>query len=127
MSISWGDGDAACDLANTFHMTPVGDDLSPLLMPKVVRPHWRRDALGHTVQRMDVRAPKMDVDLAVFRCDDAGTCVIAVGRSTLPAVRPLGGLAEDGRVSRLFWLGRARPDRDDLNRRVAVVGCNGAG
>lgn len=93
-------------------------------MSEVVRPDRLRGAVGHTIKRLDVRAPQMDVDLVILCGDNTGARVAtAVG---LPAVLPLRRLAENGLTGDLRRLRRTRPDRYNLNGGAVVVGRHGA-
>lgn len=103
-------------------MTTIGEHLSPLLMSDIVWPNRLWDAVGHTIQGLDIWAPQMDMDLVILCGDDTGICVSAVGPLMLPAALPLRSLAED----RLCWLWRTGPDCYDLNGGVVVVGCHRA-
>lgn len=107
-------------------MAAISDYLSPLLMSKVVWANRLWDAVGHAIQRLDIWAPQMDMDLIVLCGDDTGTCVRAVGLLTLPAVLPLWRLAEDSLARDLCWLWRTGPDCYNLNGGVVVVRCRRA-
>lgn len=54
-------------------MTAIGEHLSPLLVSEIVWPDRLWDAVGDTIQRLDIWAPQMDVDLVILRGDDTGT------------------------------------------------------
>ena len=104
-------------------MAAISEDLSPLLMSEVVRADRLWDAVGHTIQRLDIWAPQVNMDLIVLCGDDTGACVCAVGFLTLPAVLLLWRLAEDRLAHDLRWLWRTGPNCYDLNGGVAVVRC----
>ncbi|TNN54048.1 hypothetical protein EYF80_035739 [Liparis tanakae] len=72
---SGGYRDAARNHADAFDVAAVGEHLSPLLVPEVVRP----DGLRRAARRLAVRAPQVDVDLVILRGDDAGVCAAAAG------------------------------------------------
>lgn len=96
-------------------MTAIGEYLSSLLMADIVWAGRLRDAVGHSIQRLDVWAPQVNMDLTIFCCDDTGAGVSA-GRSRMfPTVLPLWGFAEDGLICNLRWFGRAGPHCYNLN------------
>lgn len=84
-------------------------------MSHIVWPNRLRDAVGHTIQRLNVRAPKMNVDFIILCCDDARTAVSAVGFLMLPAVLALWGLAEDSLICDFCRLWRTGSDCNYLN------------
>ena len=104
-------------------MTAIGEHLSPLFMSKIVWSNRLWEAVGHTILRLDVWAPQMDMDLVVLCGDDTGACVATVGPLTLPAVLPFWSLAEDRLICSLCWFWRTGPDCYNLNGGVVVVGC----
>lgn len=102
--------------ANTCGMTAIGHNLGSLLMSKIV---WA-SRLRYTVQRLEIWAPQMNMDLIIICGDDTRTTVCAVG--PLPAAPSLRSLAQDGPIGNLSGLWGTSPDRHNLNGRVDVVG-----
>lgn len=102
-------------------MTAIREHLSSLLMSEIVWPNRLWHAVGHTIQRLDIRAPQMYVDFVIICGDDAGTCVSAVGLLMMPAVLALWSLAENSLIGDLCWLWRTGPDCYDLNGGIVVV------
>lgn len=105
-------------------MTAIGQHLSSLLMSEIVWPYRLWDAVCHTIQRLDIWAAQMDMDLVILCGDDTRISVCAVG--PLPAVLSLWSLAQDSLIGNLCWLWRTSTDSYDLNWGADVVRCDRA-
>lgn len=78
-----------------------------------------RLALSYTINRLDIGAPKMDVDLVVLCGDDAGTS--AVRPLELPTVLSLRAHREHGLTYDLTGFKRSSTDCYHLDGRAGVV------
>lgn len=106
-------------------MAAIGQHLSPLLLSKrVVRPTRLGDAVGYTMNSLDIGAPQVDVDLVVLCGDDAGTSASAVGPLDMPPVLSLVSHPEHSLTYDLCGLWRPAADHYDLNGRVVVIRCD---